>query len=170
MKPTRKLNRRSFLGTVAGGVAGAGALAAVSGEALAFQSGCSDNDGGQNADPVGNGRSCRSSGCSDNDRGQNADPIGNGRSCRTPVNCSDNDRGTNADPVGRGRSCAPSCSDNDRGTNADPVGRGRSCGGGRTGITDNDPGDRPDYGRGTRNCSDSDRGNGADPGGRGRRC
>src|SRR5687768_4864885 len=44
MKPTRKLNRRSFLGTVAGGVAGAGALAAVSGEAHAFQSGCSDSD------------------------------------------------------------------------------------------------------------------------------
>ena len=80
MKPTRKLNRRSFLGTVAGGVAGAGALAAVSGEAHAFQSGCSDNDRGQNADPINNGRSCRTSGCSDNDSGQNSDPIGNGRS------------------------------------------------------------------------------------------
>ena len=59
MKPTRKLNRRSFLGTVAGGIAGIGALAAVSGTTEASQYGCSDNDSGTNSDPGGNGRSCR---------------------------------------------------------------------------------------------------------------
>ena len=104
MKPTRKLNRRSFLGTVAGGIAGVGALAVASGDASAAQSGCSDNDSGTNSDPANNGRSCRrTTGCSDNDSGSNSDAAGNGRSCRR--NCTDSDTGNGSDGVGRGRRC-----------------------------------------------------------------
>ena len=122
MKPTRKINRRSFLGTVAGGVAGAGALMAVSSEAFAMQ-GCTDSDP---TDASGRGRRCRS-GCSDSDSGPNSDPVGNGRSCRRTSGCSDSDSGPNSDPGGNGRSCRRSCSDSDSGPNSDPVGRGRSC-------------------------------------------
>ena len=54
MKTTRRLSRRSFLGTVAGGaVLGGGALVALSGTAGAVQS--SDND---TSDRAGRGRRC----------------------------------------------------------------------------------------------------------------
>ena len=71
MKPTRKLNRRSFMASVAGGVAAGGALVLVSDEASALQSGCSDSDSGTYGDPGGNGRRCSpsSGGCSDSDSG-----------------------------------------------------------------------------------------------------
>lgn len=101
MKPTRKLTRRSFLGRVAGGVAGGAALIATGiPEAEAFQ--VTDNDTGSNADPVGRGRGNRRRGqraCTDNDRGANSDPAGRGRgNGRT-----DSDSGRNADRAGCGR-------------------------------------------------------------------
>jgi hypothetical protein len=169
MKFRRKLSRRSFLAQVAGAsVTGAGALAAVAGEAAAFQ--LTDSDTGPRADPAGRGRGAR--GVTDGDPG---DPAGRGRGGIT-----DNDPG---DPVGHGRGAG--VTDGDPG---DPVGRGRGRGSGpsgvsdtdprdpagsgrgrgRTGITDRDPADPNGNGRGS--CSDSDRGLGADPGGRGRRC
>ena len=53
MKPTRKLSRRSFLATVAGTVAAAGAIGVIAADpAEAFQS---DSDSGPNADPPGGG-------------------------------------------------------------------------------------------------------------------
>src|SRR5688572_14564101 len=73
----------------------------------------------------------------DNDSGPNADPAGRGRGV------TDNDRGRNADPAGRGRGTG--VSDNDSGRNADPAGRGR---GRATGVTDNDPSDPANGGRG----------------------
>jgi hypothetical protein len=56
MKITRKLSRRSFLGTVAGGAVAGGAFLALGGEAGAVQQ--SDSDSGPRADPVGRGRRC----------------------------------------------------------------------------------------------------------------
>ena len=53
MKPTRKANRRSFLGIVAGGAAG-GALAVLTRPARALQ--ITDTDTGPGADPAGRGR------------------------------------------------------------------------------------------------------------------
>ena len=106
MKPTRPISRRSFFALVAGPIVGVGALAMVSGQARAFQSGCSDSDAG---DASGQGRKCnRSSGCTDNDSGANADIAGNGRSCGrpSPSGCSDSDSGANGDPAGNGRACA----------------------------------------------------------------
>ena len=105
MRRIRKLNRRSFLATVAGGAA-AGSLLVVSDEAAALQSGCSD------ADPISSG----------------GDPGGRGRHCqnRPRTGCSDRDP---SDPGGAGRNCtgvAQGCSDSDP---SDPVGRGQRCGG-----------------------------------------
>jgi len=72
MKPTRKLSRRSFLATVAGTVAAAGAITIAATDAAQAQSGCTDSDSGPNSDPPGDGRSCgrgRRSGCTDSDSG-----------------------------------------------------------------------------------------------------
>ena len=75
MIPTRRLNRRSFLGRVAGGAA-AGAFGLVGGEARAGQTGpytgISDNDSGSYADNAGHGR-----GPGGNAGGQPAQPQGN---------------------------------------------------------------------------------------------
>jgi hypothetical protein len=81
MKRTRKLSRRSFLATVAGGVAAAGAIGVIApGRAGAFQ--CSDSDSGAGSDPGGRGRRCGyGGGCSDSDSGSYADPHGRGRRC-----------------------------------------------------------------------------------------
>jgi hypothetical protein len=54
MKPTRKLSRRSFLGSFSGAAAAAGALLAIAGRASASQ--ITDSDTGPRADPVGRGR------------------------------------------------------------------------------------------------------------------
>lgn len=105
MTPTRKMTRRSFLGRVAGGVAGGAALMAFSTtEAEAFQ--CTDSDTGRNADRAGRGRRCRrpANNCTDRDTGRYADPVGRGRRCRRR-SCTDSDTGRNSDPVGRGRRC-----------------------------------------------------------------
>ena len=128
MKATRKLNRRSFLGTVAGGIAGAGALIAVASDAEAMQ--CSDSDSGPNSDPPGRGRSC--GGYSDSDSGPNSDPPGRGRgNSNRRTGLTDRDSGSNADPAGNGRGrrrgrCS-GATDSDRGAWADPArcGRGR---------------------------------------------
>ena len=133
MKPTRKLNRRSFLATVAGGVAAAGAIGVIAtDEAQAAQSGCSDSDSGPNSDRAGAGRSCgggrRTTGCTDSDTGRNSDPAGNGRCRRRRTGCTDSDTGRNSDPAGNGRCVRRrSCSDSDSGRYADPASRGRHC-------------------------------------------
>ncbi len=104
MRRVRKVSRRSFLGSVAGGAA-AGSLLLVSDEAAALQSGCTD------ADPLSRG----------------GDPGGQGRHCqgRPRTGCSDGDP---SDPGGAGRNCTPGaqgCSDSDP---SDPSGRGQRCG------------------------------------------
>jgi hypothetical protein len=136
MKPTRKLSRRSFLATVAGTVAAAGAITIVATDAAEAQSGCTDSDSGPNSDRPGNGRSCgggRRSGCTDSDSGSYSDPPGNGR-CRRRVvrrsGCTDSDSGRYADPPGNGRCrrrVRRSCTDSDTGRYSDPAGRGRRC-------------------------------------------
>ena len=80
MKPTRKLNRRSFFAAVAGGVAVTGALGTIAADpAEAFQ--VTDSDSGPNSDPPGRGRGGGGGSCSDSDSGPNSDPGGRGRSC-----------------------------------------------------------------------------------------
>jgi hypothetical protein len=128
MKPTRKLNRRSFLGQVAGGAAAmGGALALIGGEARAFQ--VTDSDP---SDPVGRGRG--TSGVTDRDP---SDPIGRGRGGSgggVSSGVTDSDTGAGADPAGRGRGGGRSQSgntgltDRDSGAGADPAGRGRGSG------------------------------------------
>ena len=128
MKPTRKLNRRSFFAAVAGGAATASLIGIVgAGEAKAMQ--CSDSDSGPNSDPGGRGRSCgrRRTGCNDSDAGRGSDPVGYGRCRPRRSGCTDNDRGRGSDPAGNGRCRRRSCSDSDSGPNSDPGGRGRSC-------------------------------------------
>ena len=76
MKRTPSLSRRSFLSTVVGGAAVAGAVGMIApARASAMQ--CSDNDRGANADPGGRGRSCAGA-CNDRDP---TDAVGRGRSC-----------------------------------------------------------------------------------------
>jgi len=136
MKPTRKLSRRSFFATVAGGIATAGIIATVGATEAEAQSGCSDSDSGSYGDPGGNGRRCRGNygrrrtGCTDRDVGRGADGVGYGRRCGyRPAGCSDSDSGRYGDPSGRGRRCGGRrhCSDSDTGRYADPIGRGRRC-------------------------------------------
>ena len=126
MKKLRKISRRSFLGTVAGGAVGIGAIAVVGTEgataatvldpARASDSDPSDPARQNDSDPVN--RNTR--GCTDNDRGRRADPPGRGRRCRVQRRtCSDSDTGRSDPPRGRN-------SDTDRGVR-DPVGRGRRC-------------------------------------------
>lgn len=104
MHRVRKVSRRSFLTTVAGGAA-AGSLLLVSDGASAVQSGCTDADPvSRGGDPGGRGRNCQgraSTGCSDRDP---SDPSGSGRNCTaTPrTGCSDSDP---SDPSGHGRRC-----------------------------------------------------------------
>src|SRR6185503_5684119 len=120
MKPTRRLNRRSFLGRVAGGAVAAGALGIIGGEAKAWQTGpytgVTDNDSGSYADNAGHGR-----GPGGNANGQPAQPQNN------QTGYSDSDSGANADPSGGGR-------------------RGQRP---NTGITDGDPTDPYGQGHGT---------------------
>ena len=137
MKPTRRLNRRSFLGQVAGGALAAGSLGLVAGRARAGQTGpytgVSDNDSGSHADNAGHGR-----GPGGNASGQ---PQSNPQTGVTDADPTD--------PVGRGRGGHTGYSDSDSGANADPSGRGRRGQPVRTGITDRDPHDPSGQGRGT---------------------
>jgi hypothetical protein len=131
MTPTRKLSRRSFLATVAGTVAAAGAITIVATDAAeAFQG--SDSDSGPNADPPGRPGGGGRTGCTDSDSGGYSDPPGNGR-CRRRVyrsGCTDSDSGRYSDPAGNGRCrrrVRRSCTDSDGGRYADRPGRGRRC-------------------------------------------
>lgn len=159
MKASRKLNRRSFFGTVLGGaMAGGGATMLVTGRAQAQNtrySGVTDSDTGGNADRPGYGVGTRNR-YTDQDTGPNADRQFEGR-------------GPNARPDGStsgtgnyGEYARP-CSDSDGGPGADPGGRGVRC----NGQTPQRRNDTPTH---TRHCTDSDRGVGADPVQQGRRC
>ncbi len=152
MSDKKRIDRRSFMARVVGGIAAGGALGSVAGCAgtdsdpydLAglgrgtTAGGCTDSDSGYGEDQVGYGRRCGTpapapapSNCTDSDTGNGADGIGRGRSCGAapPTNCSDSDSGRYGDPTGRGRRCAPapSCSDSDTGAKSDPSGGGRRC-------------------------------------------
>jgi hypothetical protein len=134
MKAIRKLSRRSFFATVAGGAATVAIVVVAGPEVALAQSGCSDSDSGPNGDPGGNGRRCaparRRTGCTDRDGGRYADGVGYGRRCNTRrrTGITDRDSGQNSDPAnyGRGRRNR-SCTDSDTGRNSDPAGRGRHC-------------------------------------------
>jgi hypothetical protein len=85
MDRTVKLSRRSFLGTVVGGAAVAGAMGQIAPARAETMQPCSDSDSGPRADPANRGRNCRSpaptptpAGCNDSDP---SDPAGRGRSC-----------------------------------------------------------------------------------------
>jgi hypothetical protein len=105
---SRRVTRRSLLGSLGLGL-GAAAVAVAGGSTTgaAQGPGCTDNDGGQFADPPGGGRSCQppglDSGCSDFDGGRYADPPGRGRRCQPrrratrPTGCTDRDSGPNED-------------------------------------------------------------------------
>src|SRR5688500_4444930 len=126
MKPTRKLNRRSFLATVAGASAavGAGALGIIGGSARAQTgpyTGVTDTDSGSHADNAGHGR-----GPGGNSSGQPQNQPQTGHTDRDP-----------SDPVGGGRGGGVTgYSDTDP---TDPSGRGRNRRQ-ETGITDSDTG------------------------------
>lgn len=186
MRPTRKLNRRSFLRQVAGGGFAAGAVALDGGQARAGQTGpytgITDNDSGAYADNAGHGRGPggnawgqppQTTGVTDSDP---MDAVGNGRG---PIGSgySDSDSGAYADPSGHGRNRNAQPPQTGV-TDSDPTdwsGEGRGTAGARgerprlvrpdgtpvdyTGITDNDSGDTRDpagYGRGSRDCRDTD--------------
>ena len=159
MNVTRKLNRRSFMGQVTGGVA-AGALGLFGGEARAWQppyTGITDTDSGSTSDGPGYGRGGAEA-VSDNDSGPRADPGGQGRNARNrgqppATGVTDRDGGPNADARGRGRGATTGFSDRDRGANADLSGRGRGTvrSGPYSGYSDNDSGeihDAPGHGAG----------------------
>jgi hypothetical protein len=95
MKAVRKISRRSFLGSIGGGAAAAGALLALSGCATL---GYSDSDP---YDPIGGGDGGRGGGR--RGRGGDRDDRGRGGRGRGGGGCSDSDSGRNADPSGRGR-------------------------------------------------------------------
>ena len=156
MKATRKLNRRSFVASVLGGIAaGGGATALVTGDAAAqTYSGVTDADTGTVRDRPGYGVGTRNR-YTDRDTGPNADPQFQGRGPNGRPEGSVSGQGSYGD--------APSgCSDSDGGPGADPGGRGVRCNG-RTPPTRYPPGH-------TRHCTDSDRGSGADPVQQGRHC
>ena len=170
MTPRRRLNRRSFLGQVAGGAAAAGALGVIGGTARAAAAqtgpytGVTDSDSGSYADNAGHGR-----GPGGNSSGQPAQPQQN------YSGYSDSDSGANADPSGggrRGQRPQTGITDHDP---TDPYGQGHGTSGGTshnsvrrradgsvsqyTGITDSDSGagrDPANYGRGGRECRDAD--------------
>jgi hypothetical protein len=98
MKATRKISRRSFLGSIGGGAAAAGALLTLTGCATL---GYSDSDP---YDPIGGGG--RGGGRRGGGRGEGRGDGGRGRGGRGGEGgCSDSDSGRNADPSGRGRRC-----------------------------------------------------------------
>jgi hypothetical protein len=141
-------SRRSFLRTVVGGAALSGATSIISGahaqhgswsaEYAACRTGVTDSDGGEEADPVGNGRGTgitdsdsgteadrggygQGTGVTDEDSGESADRAGYGRGARTYT---DRDRGAHADPAGEGRGPVR-VTDTDTGFGSDPIGRGQ---------------------------------------------
>ena len=159
MKSSRKVNRRSFVTSVLGGVViGGGATALVTGQAGAQHtrySGVTDSDVGEHADRPGYGVGTRNN-YTDQDRGPNADAQFHGRGPNGRAEGSASGNGRYDEPV-RG------CSDTDGGPGADPAGRGRRCGG-------NPAWPRSQTPTHTRHCTDSDRSPNADPVQEGRHC
>ena len=168
MKTSRRLNRRSFFGQVAGGAAAIGALSLIGGEARAGQTGpytgVTDSDSGSNADNAGHGR-----GPGGNASGLPAQPQ------TGQTGYSDSDSGAGADPSGGGRRGRPTQTGITDSDPSDPYGQGRGTGGDTmrnstrqrpdgslahySGLTDADSGptrDPSNYGRGSRECRDSD--------------
>jgi hypothetical protein len=158
MKASRKLNRRSFVASVGGGVLiGGGAAGLVLGRAEAQNirySGVTDCDSGANHDNPGYGTGNRNQ-YTDSDSGANADPRchGHGPNGRPEGSVSGN---------GRYGDAVSGCSDSDGGPGSDPGGRGVRCNG-QTPPRRYPPGE-------TRHCTDSDRGGSADPVQQGRHC
>ena len=157
MNTSRRLNRRSFVTRVAGGlIVTGGAVALVAGPARAQNyTGVTDCDTGQPHDRPGYGVGNRTQ-YTDRDTGPTGDPRCRGRGPnRQEGNTSGNGNYNYGQPV-------TGCSDTDGGPGSDPGGRGLRCSG-RTPPTHYPPGN-------TRHCTDSDRGNSADPVGQGVRC
>lgn len=126
----RRINRRSFIASVAGGAAaGAGALGLVIGRAEAGQ--VTDRDP---SDPVGRGRG-GGTGITDTDSGVGADPAGRGRGGGPRPGSTGVTDSDPSDPVGRGRG-GSGITDSDTGPYADPRGRGR---GGQRGPSASSP-------------------------------
>ena len=155
MKSERRLNRRSFVATVAGGVITTGGAAALIIDPAHAQnySGVTDCDSGSNHDRPGYGTGTNNR-YTDRDTGPSGDPRCQGRG---PARR----EGT---PSGHGRygGVASNCSDSDGGPGSDPGGRGVRCNG-QTPDTRYPPSH-------TRHCTDSDRGPNADLPQRGVRC
>ena len=155
MKASRKLNRRSFLTSVLGGVAIGGGATAIVTDAKAQNvrySGVTDADTGNGADRPGYGTGVRNR-YTDRDTGPNSDPQFQGRGPQ-------GEGGTSG--TGRYGDPASGCTDSDSGPGSDPGGRGVRCNG-QTPPPRNPPGR-------TRHCTDSDTGTSADPVQQGRRC
>lgn len=99
------------------------------------RTGVTDNDQGQWADPVGNGRGGYRgvvTGITDGDSGTYSDPVNQGRGHwgrGAASGLTDGDSGSWSDPVGNGRGTArftnTGITDGDSGSWADPVGGGR---------------------------------------------
>lgn len=155
MRTSRRLNRRSFVGTVAGGmiVAGGAAVLVIGPANAQTYTGVTDCDAGTGHDRPGYGTGVRNQ-YTDSDTGPTGDPRCRGRG---PARR----EGT---PSGHGRysGVAPNCSDRDYGTGSDPGGRGVRCNG-------QVPERRYPPAR-TRHCTDSDRGPRADLPQQGVRC
>jgi hypothetical protein len=96
MKAIRRISRRSFLGSIGGGAAAAGALLTLSGCATLGYSASDPYDPMGGGDGGGRHRG-RRGGRRDEGRGHGG---GHGRGTG---GCSDSDSGRNADPAGRGR-------------------------------------------------------------------
>jgi hypothetical protein len=158
MKASRKLNRRSFVASVAGGaLIGGGATNFALGRAEAQNtrySGVTDSDTGQHADRPGYGVGVRNQ-YTDQDRGPNADAQFHGRGPNGRQEGSTSGTGQYGE-------YQRACSDNDVGTGSDPAGRGVRCNG-------QTPRERypPTH---ERHCTDSDRGTNQDPVQGGTRC
>lgn len=157
MKASRKLNRRSFLASVAGGVAVGGGVTnlLVDGAQAQSYTGVTDSDTGNVRDRPGYGVGTRNQ-YTDRDTGPNADPQFHGRGPAGRQEGSPSGTGSYGD-------YASGCSDTDSGPGSDPGGRGRRC----NGQTPQTRSTTPTH---TRHCTDSDRGTGADPVQQGRNC
>lgn len=125
----------TVLGVSATSVAGCIVVPARTG-GTAYQTGVTDSDGGQYADPAGNGRGGARNvytGLTDSDGGSYADQAGYGRGRHGQQGYSsgmtDSDGGAYADPAGNGRGTArlgyTGMTDSDGGSYADQAGHGR---------------------------------------------
>ena len=121
MKASRKLNRRSFLASVVGGVAVGGGVTnlLVDGAQAQSYTGVTDSDTGNVRDRPGYGVGTRNR-YTDRDTGPNADPQFQGRGPAGRQEGSPSGTGSYGD-------YASGCSDTDSGPGSDPGGRGRRC-------------------------------------------